>query len=154
MSYFCKHEMLLGRFRHISIWVKLQNKNYLVSQLTELQNLTCISFVCVKKVKNVFSFLSRMSNFMNLKERRLLNNNARKTMFSFSKCFENMVFPKKSHWSMIFLVLSGKMIFLFPENMILFLDTKRKMIFLKKIPRNMILSSGVLERWSFQGIRA
>ena len=118
--------MLLGRFRHISIWVKLQNKNYLVSQLTELQNLICISFVCVKKVKNVFSFLSRMSNFMNLKERRLLNNDARKTMFSFSKCFENMVFPKKSHWNMIFLVLSGKMIFLFPENMILFFRHKMK----------------------------
>ena len=33
---------------------------------------------------------------------------------------------KKSHWNMIFLVLSGKMIFLFPENMILFFRHKRK----------------------------
>ena len=33
---------------------------------------------------------------------------------------------------MIFLVLSEKIIFLFPENMILFLETKGKMIFLKK----------------------
>ena len=34
---------------------------------------------------------------------------------------------KKSHWNMIFLVvLSGKMIFLFPENMILFFRRKMK----------------------------
>ena len=51
---------------------------------------------------------------------------ARKTIFSFSKCSEKMVFPKKSHWNMIFLVLSGKMIFLFPENMILFFRRKMK----------------------------
>ena len=31
-----------------------------------------------------------------------------------------------SHWNMIFLVLSGKMIFLFPENVILFFRHKRK----------------------------
>ena len=44
---------------------------------------------------------------------------SRKTIFSFSKCPEKMVFPKKLHWNMIFLVLSGKMVFLFPENIIL-----------------------------------
>ena len=33
---------------------------------------------------------------------------------------------KKLHWNMIFLVLSGKMIFIFPENMILFFRHKRK----------------------------
>ena len=36
-----------------------------------------------------------------------------------------MVFPKRSH-NMIFLVLSGKMIFLFNENVILFFRQKRK----------------------------
>ena len=41
------------------------------------------------------------------------------------KCSEKMVCPKKLPWNMIFLVLSGKMIFLFPENMILF--SRRKM---------------------------
>ena len=51
---------------------------------------------------------------------------ARKTIFSFSKWFEKMVFRKKSHWNMIFLVLSGKTIFLFPESMILFFRQKRK----------------------------
>ena len=47
-------------------------------------------------------------------------------MFSFSRLPEKMVFPKKLHWNMIFLVLLGKMIFLFPENMILHLRRKMK----------------------------
>ena len=50
----------------------------------------------------------------------------------FFKCSEKMVFPKKSHWNMIFLVLSGKMIFLFPENMILFFGRKMKDDFSQK----------------------
>ena len=53
-------------------------------------------------------------------------NTARKTIFSFSRCPEKMVFPKKSRWNMIFLVLSGKIIFLFPQNMILHLRRKMK----------------------------
>ena len=78
----------------------------------------------------------------------------RKTTFSFSRRPEKMVFPKKSRWNMIFLVLLGKMIFLFPENMILPPDGKWKIIFLKKIHGNMIFSSNVLKRWSFQkGLR-
>ena len=80
----------------------------------------------------------------------LLRNTAQKTKFSFSKRREMMVFPKKSLWNLIFLVLSGNMIFLFPENMILPLDRKWKMIFLKKVHGNMIFSSIVLKRWSFQ----
>ena len=51
---------------------------------------------------------------------------ARKTIFSFSRRPEKMVFPKKSRWNMIFLVLSGKIMFLFPENMILHLSRKMK----------------------------
>ena len=51
-------------------------------------------------------------------------NTARKTIFSFSRRPEKMVFPKKLRWNMIFLVLSGKMIFLFPENMILYVRRK------------------------------
>ena len=53
-------------------------------------------------------------------------NIAQKTMFSFSKCSEKMVFPKKSRWNMTFLILSGKIIFLFPENIILFFKWKMK----------------------------
>ena len=51
---------------------------------------------------------------------------ARKTTFSFSKYSEKMIFLKKLHRSMIFLASSEKMIFLFPENMILFLRRKMK----------------------------
>ena len=39
------------------------------------------------------------------------------------KCPDKMVFPKKSHWNMIFRLSSGKMAFLFPEN-IFFLRTE------------------------------
>ena len=55
-----------------------------------------------------------------------MRNTARKTIFSFSRRPENMVFPKWSHWNVIFLVLSGKIVFLFPENMILPLRRKMK----------------------------
>ena len=42
----------------------------------------------------------------------------------FFKCSEKVVFPKKSHWNIIFPLSSGKMAFLFPENMIFFLGTE------------------------------
>ena len=72
-----------------------------------------------------------------------------------SRCPEKMVFPKISHWTMIFLVLSWKMIFLLPENMILPPRQKIKDDLSKKKKKkhthgNMILSSRVLTRWSFQ----
>ena len=51
---------------------------------------------------------------------------ARKTTFYFSRRPKKMVTPKKLRWNMILLVLSGKMIFLFPENMILPLRRKMK----------------------------
>ena len=51
---------------------------------------------------------------------------ARKTIFSFSRRPEKMVFPKKLRWDMIFHVLSRKMVFLFPENMILRVGRKMK----------------------------
>ena len=74
----------------------------------------------------------------------------RKTIFSFSRRPEKVVFPKNLYWNMIFLVLSGKMIFLFPENMILHLRRKMKDDLSQKIHGNMIFSSNVLKRWSFQ----
>ena len=66
-----------------------------------------------------------------------------------------MVFPKRSH-NMIFLVLSGKMIFLFNENVILFFRRKRKFDLSrekkkeKKIHGNMTFSLNVSKIWSFQ----
>ena len=49
---------------------------------------------------------------------------ALKTLFSFSKYSEMVVFPKKLHWNMIFFALSGKMIILFSKNILFF---RRKM---------------------------
>ena len=51
---------------------------------------------------------------------------ARKTIFSFPRFPEKMIFPKKLRWNMIFFVLSGKMIFPFLENMILHVRRKMK----------------------------
>ena len=73
---------------------------------------------------------------------------ARKTIFSFSRRPKKMVFPKKLFWNMIFLVLSGKMIFPFPENMILQLRRKIKDDLYWRIHGNMIFSSGSSKRWS------
>ena len=67
-----------------------------------------------------------LHQYRKLPEAFLKHNTARKTIFSFSKCFEKMVFPKKSRWNMIFLVLSGKMMFLFSKNMILLFRHKLK----------------------------
>ena len=54
-----------------------------------------------------------------------------------------MVFPKKSRWNMIFLVLSGKMIFLFPQNMILPLRWKKKDLS-QKIHKNIFSSNALI----------
>ena len=84
---------------------------------------------------------------------RCIDYAARKNIFSFSRRPEKMVFPKKLCWNMIFLVLSGKMIFVFPENMILPLRRKIKDNLSQKIHGN-IFSSNVLKGWSFQkGLR-
>ena len=60
-----------------------------------------------------------------------------------------MVFPKKLCWNMIFLLLLGKMIFLFLENVILPLRRKMKDDLSQKI-HGSIFSSNVLKGWSFQ----
>ena len=81
---------------------------------------------------------------------------ARKTIFSFSKRFENMVFPKKIALEYISCIIRKDDIS-FSRKYDLILDTKWKMIFLKKKKKktgNMIFSSDVLERWSFQEICA
>ena len=68
----------------------------------------------------------------------------------FFKCFWKIVSPKKLHWNMIYLaVLSGKVIFLFPGNRILFFRRKIKDDLSKKIHGNMTFSSNVPKRWSF-----
>ena len=77
---------------------------------------------------------------------------ARKTIFSFPKCSEKIVFLKKSHWNIIFLVSSRKMVFLFPESMMLFFRRKIKDDLSQKLHVSMTFSSNVLKRWSFQKI--
>ena len=50
----------------------------------------------------------------------------KKNQIFFFQMFWKDGLSKKSHWNMIFLVLSWKVIFLFPENMTLFFRHKRK----------------------------
>ena len=77
---------------------------------------------------------------------------ARETIFSFSGRPEKMVFPKKLRWNMIFLVLLGKMIFLFPANMTLHVRQKMKDDLSVKIHGNTVFSSNFLKIWSFQKV--
>ena len=58
---------------------------------------------------------------------------AQKTILSFSNLSEKIVFANKSHCNMIFFVLPGKMLFLFPENMILFFRREMKDDIFQKI---------------------
>ena len=73
-----------------------------------------------------------------------------KSHFIFPRVLKRWSYPNKSHRNMIFHVLLGKTIFRFPENMILPLEEKWKIIFLKKIQGNIMFSSNVLKRWSIQ----
>ena len=61
-----------------------------------------------------------------MERRQPKHDTARKTIFSFFRRAEKMVFPKNSCGYMIFLVLSEKIMFLFPENMIWHLRGKMK----------------------------
>ena len=85
---------------------------------------------------------------------------ARKTIFSFSKRFENMVFPKKIALEYISCIIRKDDIsFSRKYDLILRHKTKddlsqKKKKKKKKILGNMIFSSAVLERCSFQEIRA
>ena len=65
---------------------------------------------------------------------------------------ERLSFQKKLHWNTIFLVSSGKMIFLFLENILLFRRKLKDDLSQKKPKKhgNMIYSSNVPKRWSFQ----
>ena len=92
----------------------------------------------------------KMVNSVNLKSFTILVKRsrftARKITFSFPRRLKKMLFPKKRLSCIIGKdVLSEKIIFLFPENMILPLRRKWEMIFLKRS-----FSSNILKRWSFQ----
>ena len=59
----------------------------------------------------------------------------------FCKCSKKTLFPKNSHCNMIFLQLSGKMIFLFPGNMISF--------FISLLRTDMFNSSYIIANYVF-----
>ena len=83
------------------------------------------------KFFTIILFTKFLLNLYGLHDGKVVST-ARKTIFSFCKCFENMFFPKKLHWNMIFLVSSKKMIFPFPENLILFFRHKKKVAISQK----------------------
>ena len=78
---------------------------------------------------------------------------AQKNIFSFSKCSEKMVFPKKKRtgiWSSLY--YQERWYFFFPKISSYSLDGKWNIICLIIIHGNMIFSSNVLKRHSFQKI--
>ena len=116
-------------FQTYTIWLALWN--LLVHFQIFGENVNVKWFLVIMKSYLKVSFKERNdddNSDMSKNSRRVYcrDTTVRKTIFSFSKRFEKMVFPKKLRWNMVFLVLSGKMTFLFPENMILFFRDKRK----------------------------
>ena len=93
----------------------------------------------INKIKSVAEYLTLLfrNNCMNMNPDKVT---ARKTIFSFFKCFEKMVFPKKSHWNMILIASSGKVAFVFLENMIFSLWREMKDGLSQKIHGSMIFS--------------
>ena len=61
-----------------------------------------------------------------LKKKKINRNNV------FCKCSEKMVFQKKLHWNMTFLIPQERMVFLFPENMIFFLRAENEKRYFSK----------------------
>ena len=72
-----------------------------------------------------------------------------KTILSIYRRPEIMLFSKKSRWNMIFLVLSEKIILLFPENMILHFKRKMKDDFSQKNIRKYDISFKLSEKMVF-----
>ena len=106
------------------VWV---NKFSVLTRPSLLQTLILWHFICYQSISAIF------------------NQNMH--------CMENHIFLFRTPWTcwnMIFLVLLGKMIFPFPENIILHLRRKIKDYLSLKIHRNIKFSSGPQKRWSFQ----
>ena len=91
----------------------------------------CMIFL-VLSGKMIFLFPGSMILFFRQKMKYDLSQKNTWKYGIFCKFFEKVIFPKKWQWNMIFLVLLGKMIFLFPENMILFFRQKMRYDFSQK----------------------
>ena len=91
--------------------------------------------------------------------RQGVSNTAPKTIFSFSRRPEKMVFPKKLCWNMIFLYCRKRWYFILPKIWSYTLNWKWKMIFLKKYKKiwhffptvwnNGLSKKGCAGKWSF-----
>ena len=136
-------------------------------------NLICICGFYMETTNHFFLHCPRFTNERQnllLKIERIIPDIFRKTNTSITsiQCTENHIFFfqtswkdglwKKMCWCMISLVLLGKMVFLFPENMILHLRRKMKDDLSHKIYGSTIFCSNVLKRWSLEknrtGIRS
>ena len=84
-----------------------------------------------------------------------------KPYFLFPDVLKRWSFQKKSRWNMTFLALSGKMIFVFPEDMILYLSRKMKddcspkkymeiRYFLQTFWKDGLFKNGLAGTWSFR----
>ena len=103
--------------------------------------------------KMVFLFPENMMLFFRRKMKDDLSQKNTWKYDIFFKCSEKMIFPKQSHWNMIFLVASSRKIIFFPENMILFFRWKMKDDLSQKIHGNTIFLSNASKAWSFQKSR-
>ena len=86
----------------------------------------------VSSEKMIFLFPENMILFF---RRKMKDDFSQKNTWKYNiflKCSEKLIFSKKSHWNMIFLISSGKMAFHFPKNMIFFLLTENERLFFSK----------------------
>ena len=91
--------------------------------------------------KMIFLFLENIILAFRRKMKDYLSQKNTWKYHIFFKCSEKMVFPKKSHWNMIFLVvLSGKMKFFSSKIWSYSLDENGRWSYSKKIHGNMIFS--------------
>ena len=100
---------------------------------------------CIIRKDDIF-FPENMILFFRRKMKDDLSQKTTWKYDTFFKCSKKIVFPKTPHWN--FIVSSGKMAFLFLENMIFFLGCKWKMIFLKKY-MEIWCSLYIRYRWCF-----
>ena len=94
----------------------------------------CATSPVVLNLKTVIHFSYR--SLVPLGQQTLHKN----TISPFPKCSKKIVFSKKLHWTLVFLVLSRKMVFRFFESTILFFRRKMKDDLSQKIYWKMIFS--------------
>ena len=97
--------------------------------------------------KTIFLFPENVTLFFRRKMKDDLSQKNTWKYDIFFKCSEKMIFPKQSHWNMIFLVASSRKIIFFPENMILFFRWKMKDDLSQKMHGNTVFLSNASKAW-------